>query len=93
MNKFQKINSITNQIYFLVTSSFFIGIIFTYMWSSSNHEWKFFLKNSYHSGVSIYSSIKYGINLDNKIKIEKLEFNEEFIQKINFNYIQKFLFQ
>ena len=92
MNKFQKINSITNQIYFLVTSSFFIGIIFTYMWSSSNHEWKFFLKNSYHSGVSIYSSIKYGINLDNKIKIEKLEFNEEFIPENKLKFYSKIPF-
>ena len=92
MNKFQKINSITNQIYFLVTSSFFIGIIFTYMWSSSNHEWKFFLKNSYHSGVSIYSSIKYGINLDNKIKIEKLEFNEEFIPENKLQFYSKIPF-
>ena len=92
MNKFQKINSITNQIYFLVTSSFFIGIIFTYIWSSSNHEWKFFLKNSYHSGVSIYSSIKYGINLDNKIKIEKLEFNEEFIPENKLKFYSKIPF-
>ena len=92
MNKFQKINSITNQIYFLVTSSFFIGIIFTYIWSSSNHEWKFFLKNSYHSGVSIYSSIKYGINLDNKIKIEKLEFNEEFIPENKLQFYSKIPF-
>ena len=92
MNKFQKINSITNQIYFLVTSSFFIGIIFTYMWSSSNHEWKFFLKNSYHSGVSIYSSIKYGINLDNKIKIEKLEFNKEFIPENKLKFYSKIPF-
>ena len=92
MNKFQKINSITNQIYFLVTSSFFIGIIFTYIWSSSNYEWKFFLKNSYHSGVSIYSSIKYGINLDNKIKIEKLEFNEEFIPENKLQFYSKIPF-
>ena len=92
MNKFQKINSITNQIYFLVTSSFFIGIIFTYIWSSSNHEWKLFLKNSYHSGVSIYSSIKYGINLDNKIKIEKLEFNEEFIPENKLKFYSKIPF-
>ena len=92
MNKFQKFNSITNQIYFLVTSSFFIGIIFTYIWSSSNHEWKFFLKNSYHSGVSIYSSIKYGINLDNKIKIEKLEFNEEFIPENKLKFYSKIPF-
>ena len=92
MNKFQKINSITNQIYFLVTSSFFIGIIFTYIWSSSNHEWKFFLKNSYHSGVFIYSSIKYGINLDNKIKIEKLEFNEEFIPENKLQFYSKIPF-
>ena len=92
MNKFQKINSITNQIYFLVTSSFFIGIIFTYIWSSSNHEWNFFLKNSYHSGVSIYSSIKYGINLDNKIKIEKLEFNEEFIPENKLQFYSKIPF-
>ena len=92
MNKFQKINSITNQIYFLVTSSFFIGIIFTYIWSSSNHEWKFFLKNSYHSGVSIYSSIKYGINLDNNIKLEKLEFNEEFIPENKLQFYSKIPF-
>jgi signal transduction histidine kinase len=92
MNKFQKINSITNQIYFLVTSSFFIGIIFTYIWSSSNHEWKFFLKNSYHSGVSIYSSIKYGINLDNSIKLEKLEFNEEFIPENKLQFYSKIPF-
>ena len=92
MNKFQKINSITNQIYFLVTSSFFIGIIFTYIWSSSNHEWKLFLKNSYHSGVSIYSSIKYGINLDNNIKLEKLEFNEEFIPENKLQFYSKIPF-
>ena len=92
MNKFQIINSITNQIYFLVTSSFFIGIIFTYIWSSSNNEWKFFKKNSYDSGVSIYSSIKYGINLDNKIKIEKLEFNEEFIPENKLQFYSKIPF-
>ncbi len=92
MNKFQKFNSITNQIYFLVTSSFFIGIIFTYIWSSSNHEWKLFLKNSYHSGVSIYSSIKYGINLDKNIKLEKLEFNKEFIPENKLQFYSKIPF-
>ena len=89
MSKFRKINSITNQIYFLVISSSLIGIIFTYIWTSSNHEWQFFLKNSYNTGVSIYNSIKYKINVDEKIKIEKLELKEDLIPENKLQFYSK----
>ena len=89
MSKFHKINSITNQIYFLVISSSLIGIIFTYIWTSSNHEWQFFLKNSYNTGVSIYNSIKYKINVDEKIKIEKLELKEDLIPENKLQFYSK----
>ena len=89
MSKFHKINSITNQIYFLVISSSLIGIIFTYIWTSSNHEWQFFLKNSYNTGVSIYNSIKYKINVDEKIKIEKLDLKEDLIPENKLQFYSK----
>ena len=50
-----------------------------------------FLKNSYNTGVSIYNSIKYKINVDKKIKIEKLELKEDLIPENKLQFYSKIL--
>ena len=57
MIKLLKINSITIQTYFLFILSFFVGVITTIIWVSSENKWDSFLGKSYSSGISIYNTI------------------------------------
>ena len=81
MIKLLKINSITIQTYFLFILSFFVGVITTIIWVSSENKWDSFLDKSYSSGISIYNTIKYRTEINSKIKITKLNFKTETITK------------
>ena len=79
MNKFFKLNSLINQTYFLVFISILVGAITSFIWVTSNNQWNIFLNNAYNSGISIYNTIKYNNDLNAKIKIKKLDNNNDLI--------------
>ena len=86
MNKIFKLKSIITQTYFIVFVSFLMGVIITFIWISSENKWEKFLRNSYSSGISLYNNIKFQNKIDNKIKIKKIDVNDEVISKEQLDY-------
>jgi len=79
MTKLFKWKSIITQIYILAFLSLFVGFFTTFIWVSSENNWKEFIKNSYHAGISIYNNIKYNNVIEEKIKITKINKSNEVI--------------
>jgi len=86
MNKIFKLKSIITQTYFIVFVSFLMGVIITFIWISSENKWEKFLRNSYSAGISLYNNIKFQNKIDNKIKIKKIDVNDEVISKEQLDY-------
>jgi len=86
MNKIFKLKSIITQTYFIVFVSFLMGVIITFIWISSENKWEKFLRNSYSAGISLYYNIKFQNKIDNKIKIKKIDVNDEVISKEQLDY-------
>jgi signal transduction histidine kinase len=90
MTKLFKWKSIITQTYLLVFLSFFVGIFTTFIWVSSENNWEKFLNNSYNAGISLYNNIKYKNKIDEKIKITKINVNDEVISREQLDYYSDF---
>lgn len=89
MTKLFKWKSIITQIYILAFLSLFVGFFTTFIWVSSENNWKEFIKNSYHAGVSLYNNIKYNNVIEEKIKITKINKSDEVISREELDYYSK----
>ncbi|MDA0915750.1 MAG: HAMP domain-containing sensor histidine kinase [Proteobacteria bacterium] len=89
MTRLFKWKSIITQIYILAFLSLFVGFFTTFIWVSSENNWKEFIKNSYHAGISLYNNIKYNNVIDEKIKITKIDKSDEVISREELDYYSK----
>ena len=89
MTKLFKWKSIITQIYILAFLSLFVGFFTTFIWVSSENNWKEFIKNSYHAGISLYNNIKYNNVIEEKIKITKINKSDEVISREELDYYSK----
>lgn len=89
MTRLFKWKSIITQIYILAFLSLFVGFFTTFIWVSSENNWKEFIKNSYHAGISLYNNIKYNNVIDEKIKITKINKSDEVISREELDYYSK----
>ncbi len=89
MTKLFKWKSIITQIYILAFLSLFAGFFTTFIWVSSENNWKEFIKNSYHAGISLYNNIKYNNVIEEKIKITKINKSDEVISREELDYYSK----
>ena len=89
MTKLFKWKSIITQIYILAFLSLFVGFFTTFIWVSSENNWKEFIKNSYHAGISLYNNIKYNNVIQEKIKITKINKSDEVISREELDYYSK----
>ena len=89
MTKLFKWKSIITQIYILAFISLFVGFFTTFIWVSSENNWKEFIKNSYHAGISLYNNIKYNNVIQEKIKITKINKSDEVISREELDYYSK----
>ena len=89
MTKLFKWKSIITQIYILAFLSLFVGVFTTFILVSSENNWKEFIKNSYHAGVSLYNNIKYNNVIEEKIKITKINKSDEVISREELDYYSK----
>ena len=89
MTKLFKWKSIITQIYILAFLSLFVGFFTTFIWISSENNWKEFIKNSYHAGISLYNNIKYNNVIEEKIKITKINKSDEVISREELDYYSK----